>query len=430
MKKTRWIWISALLIMALSAALCTFVSADVDLTLTLEKVGEIPEETLDYEDIKIYPSGLIAEDAEGNYYVLDEMGNNNLGRSYGNASFFTDELFKVYDAATWPISCGLVKADGTVVLPCEAAIINSVNDTDRYVEVSVATEPTDKEHAFIYTYDGWVAWPDEDSEYYDGYKHYYDLKEGKYIDTLDEADPSGFQGRYTYEQGDDDKYSIVAPDGTVVTELDSWPSEIYGEGEFFAMKQDDGYIVVDRNGAPISEFKFKAPPDVINGYLSAVKTEDDKAYTVMDFEGNIYVDGEDNIPYVNEKAYGFTLLGNPDDKNLLLYPDGTLAELGKYNNGGDLPFYKRGSDGEPDQFFVLEKGAYQDLGEEHLVNSNMESSLIIQAKADGEEESSLYNTIDGSVLMEKAGTDFYTSDYWVYVLKDGVWGVYKVVVNN
>ena len=106
------------------------------------------EAELDYESIDVYPSGLITKDAEGNYYVLDEMGNNNLGRSYGKAECFSTELFLVYDAETWPNSCGLVKADGTVVLPCEAAIINPVKGTDRYLKVSVATEPTDRKTHF------------------------------------------------------------------------------------------------------------------------------------------------------------------------------------------------------------------------------------------------------------------------------------------
>ena len=101
MKKTRFIWLSALLIIAFSTAFCTFVYADTDMSLALEKVGEIPEENLDYNSIeKVYPSGLITKDDEGNFFVLDEMGNNNLGRSYGKAEYFTDELFRVYDAET------------------------------------------------------------------------------------------------------------------------------------------------------------------------------------------------------------------------------------------------------------------------------------------------------------------------------------------
>ena len=117
MKKPLHIWISIFLTMLFVASLCTSVYADVDMTLTLEKVGEIQEAKLDYKSIKVYPAGLITEDAEGNYYVLDEMGNNNLDRSYGKVECFSEELFLVYDAETWPNSCGLVKADGTVVLP-------------------------------------------------------------------------------------------------------------------------------------------------------------------------------------------------------------------------------------------------------------------------------------------------------------------------
>ena len=427
MKKSRSVWISMFLILLFASSLCTSVYADADISLALKKVGEIQEAKLDYESIDVYPSGLITKDAEGNYYVLDEMGNNNLGRSYGKAECFSTELFLVYDAETWPNSCGLVKADGTVVLPCEAAIINPVKGTDRYLKVSVATEPTDKENAFLYTYSGWVAWPEEQSEYYDGYDHYYDLKEGKYFESWDEADLSAIQGVYKAEQADDDKYAITAADGTVITEVDFYPSAIYGEGELFSIRQDDGNIVVNRKGDPVTDIKFKTSPTETNGYLWAVNVEDETEYTVMDFDGKIYADAADKISNVNGKPYGFTLLYNKDDNSLLLYPDGTIARLGKYDNGGDLPFYRRNKDGKPDSIFVLNKEKYQEI-KEKIVNT-LDSSLMLLAAKDDEPEYSIYNTIDGSILLKKGGTRIFGSDYWVYALKNGVWEVYKVIVN-
>ena len=78
MKKSRSVWISMFLILLFASSLCTSVYADADISLALKKVGEIQEAELDYESIDVYPSGLITKDAEGNYYVLDEMGNNNL----------------------------------------------------------------------------------------------------------------------------------------------------------------------------------------------------------------------------------------------------------------------------------------------------------------------------------------------------------------
>ncbi|MDO5475958.1 MAG: hypothetical protein Q4F43_02465 [Eubacteriales bacterium] len=426
MKKTRSIWISMLLVMIFTASLCTSVYANVDMTLALEKVGEIQEAKLDYKNIEAYPSGLITEDTEGNYYVLDEMGNNNLGRSYGKVVCFSEELFLVYDAETWPNSCGLVKADGTVVLPCEAAIIDPVKGSDRYLKVSVATEPTDKENAFLYTYSGWVAWPEEQSEYYDGYAHYYDLKEGKYFENWDEADLSEMQGIYNKKKLDNDKYAITATDGTVITEVDFYPNEIYGEGELFSIRQDDGYIVVNRKGDPVSDIKFKAPPTETNGYLWAVNVKDEEERTVIGFDGKIYADAADKIWNVLGIACGFTLLYNKDDNSLLLYPDGIVAKLGKYDNDGNMPFYRWQNDGEPDSIFVLKKGKYQEI-EEKIVNT-LDSSLMLLAKKDGETEYSIYNTIDGSILLKKAGTKVYGSDYWVYVLKNGVWEVYKVIV--
>ena len=273
---------------------CTFYTpafADYEMTVSLEKMGEIPEETLAYDSVSIYPAGLIASDSDNRFYVLDEMGTNHLGRSYDNAEYFANDYFMVCDAQTWPNSCGLVKSDGTIVLPCEAAIINSVSDTDRYLKISVATEPTDRENAFIYTYSGWFAWPDEQSEYYDGYAQYYDLKKGKYFEDWNEADPADIIKTYTAEQADDfSSYNILDPKGVQIATLSSRPYSIYGEGELFAERTDDGTIVVDRNEIPVSDIVFKTSPNETNGFLSGVSIKDDRNYTIMDFNGKIYAD--------------------------------------------------------------------------------------------------------------------------------------------
>ena len=60
LKKTRYVWFSMFLIILFVASLCTSVYADVDMTLTLEKVGEIQEAKLDYKSIKVYPAGFEA----------------------------------------------------------------------------------------------------------------------------------------------------------------------------------------------------------------------------------------------------------------------------------------------------------------------------------------------------------------------------------
>ncbi len=423
------LWSTMLLSLVIGGTLCAPAFADYKMTVSLEKVGEIPEEALAYDEVNIYPAGLVAKDSDNHFYVLDEMGTNNLGRSYDKADYFTQDYFIVYDAQAWPNPCGLVKSDGTVVLPCEAAIIDSLSDTDRYLKISVATEPTDKENALLYTYSGWVAWPDEQSEYYDGYVQYYDLKEGKYFKDWDEADSADIRKTYTYEPADDSSsYIILDPDGKQIAELSTWPYEIYGEGELFAVKADDGTIVVDRNEIPVSDIVFKATPRETNGFLWAVNIKDDNNWTVMDFSGKVYVDGSDEIQNVNDERYGLTQLYKDDD-SLLLYPDGTIAELGDYDGGGDLPFYTKGKDNEPNRIFVLNEGQYKEIKEKSITTSGMDGNLMLLAREDGENDYSLYSVADGSLLLEKGGSRILASDDWVYTLKDGVWEVYKVSVN-
>ena len=109
-------------------------------------------------------------------------------------------------------------------------------------------------------------------------------------------------------------------------------------------------------------------------------------------------------------------------------PSDGIKKTGKYDSGGDLPFYRWHNDGKPDSIFVLKKGEYQEI-EEKIVNT-LDSGLMLLAKKDGETEYSIYNTIDGSILLKQAGTKVYGSDYWVYVLKNGVWEVYKVAASN
>ena len=429
MKKLLYAW-SALMV---AAAIISFSSmsvfADFSMNVSLEKAGEIPESGIPGKVTDILSSGMISEDEDHHFYILDVMGNNNLGRSYDRADYFTDDMFLVYDTENWPNSCGLVKADGTVVLPCEAAIIETIKGTDRYLKISVATDPTDKDNAFLYTYSGWVAWPTEQSEYYDGYSQYYDLREAKYFEEWDDADPADIHGDYTRERVDDSTTAILDPDGNEVARLDFWPYEIYGEGELFSKKADDGTIVVDRNGTPINDLVFKTSPQEANGYLWA-HVISDESHTVMDFNGKVYADGADHIRNVISKPYGFTFLYSQDSSSLLLYPDGTLAEIGDhYDNGGDLPFYIRGRDGEPDKVFVLNKGEYIVTETDYVSTVDLDSSLFLLVKLSGDQDYSLMSAADGSILLEKAGSKIMGSDAWVYALKDGVWTVYKVTVN-
>ena len=429
--KHGWqLWGTMLLSVVIGGTLCAPAFADYEMTVSLEKAGEIPEEVLTYDTVNIYPQGLITEDSDGHFYVLDEMGVNHLGRSYDNASYFTNDYFMVYDARTWPNSCGLVKSDGTVVLPCESAIINGIRDTDRYLKITVATEPTDKENAVLYTYDGWVAYPDEDSEYYDGYVQYYDLKEGAYFEDWNEADPADIRKEYSAEPGaDHSSWIILDPDGEQVAELASQCYEIYGEGEVFSIKTDDGNIIVDRNDVPISDIAFKTSPTETNGFLWGVSTKDQDYKTVMDFSGNVYADAADEIKNVVIKPYGLTLLYNGDGHSLLLYPDGTAAELGDYDGGGDLPYYIEGKEDDPNQLFVLNEGQYKKIEEENITTSGMDGNLMLLARAEGESDYSLYSAADGSILLENGGSRILASDNWVYALKDGIWTIYKVSVN-
>ena len=429
--KHGWkLWSTMLLSFVIGGALCVPSYAKYEIAVSLEKVGEIPEENLTYNDISIYPAGLIVEDSDKHFYVLDEMGENHLGRSYDNAEYFTNDYFLVYDAQTWPNSCGLVKSDGTVVLPCESAIISNVKDTDRYLKISVATEPTDKENAFLYTYSGWVAYPNEDSEYYDGYDQYYDLKEGTYFEDWNEADPADVRKGYTAEPvAGSSSYIVLDPDGEQVAEFSSYCYAIYGEGEVFSVKKEDGNIVIDRNEVPVNDIVFKTSPSETNGFLWGVSIKDENFKTVMDFSGNVYADNADEIQNVLKKPYDLTLLYNSNGHSLLLYPDGTTAELGDYNGGGDLPFYLRGKEDEPNQIFVLNEGQYKEISEENISTANMDGNLMLLARAEGESDYSLYSAADGSLLLEKGGSKILASDDWVYALKDGVWVIYKVTVS-
>lgn len=226
----------------------------------------------------------------------------------------------------------------------------------------------------------------------------------------------------------DDVLFICGYEAGWVAELSTYPYEIYGEGELFAEKSDDGTIVVDRNETPVSDIVFKTSPSETNGFLWGVSIKDKRNMTVMDFSGKVYADGTDEIQNVKQKPYGLTLLYRDGD-SLLLYPDGTIAELGDYDGGGDLPYYIKGSEDEPNRIFVLNEGQYKEIKEENITTSGIDGNLMILARADGESDYSLYSITDGSLLLDKGGSRILASDDWIYSLKDGVWEVYKVSVN-
>ena len=195
------------------------------------------------------------------------------------------------------------------------------------------------------------------------------------------------------------------------------------------MRKDDGCIVVDRNEVPISDLVFKSTPNEVNGFLWAANINDDEYYTVIDFSGKVYADSADEIKNVIDQQYGITKLYNGDKNSLLLYPDGTVAELGDYDGGTYLPYYIRGKEDEPDKIFVLNDGQYREMEEESITSANQDGHLMLIAHASGESDYSLYSIADGSCLLEKGGSRILSTDDWVYALKDGVWEIYKVSVD-
>ena len=185
----RWISLCLALLLMLSLTGTAFAFGDkltsgadsrIGISVTLTKVGQADGEAV--ENAVCDAAGLIAWSG-GSARLLDWKGNPVSG-SYDNIEPLCDGYWLVYQYSAGVNCCGLMKDDGTLLIPVSAAIIQEVSGPEfanrwearfRYLEVVYAGEQlSEDEGAFLFVH----------YTPYAGYSLYYDLQRERFVNGL------------------------------------------------------------------------------------------------------------------------------------------------------------------------------------------------------------------------------------------------------
>ena len=397
-------------------------------------------------------AGIVINTDEGKTAILDPFGENKLGKTYDGAKPFGDgnSIYLVTDLGRLPNALSLVKADGTVLLE-DAAIIDvlsySMYPGARFAEVSVAVKETDsEEECFLFSYASSAAIdvqlePGEGDTMYTGYTRIYDLQEECFVDNVrvncagDRIDlvgenllinyddyekedelysPSGeFIGMvkgsdrnrdFFVSRTEDKTYSIQDCSLTELAVLDFSPYRVYGKGEVFAKKADDGFYVVNAAGEEISDVLFRYAPNGEGNFLIGEDSEGNCAVITLD--GRVLLSYDAGVKSVNERPLGYFEVRYQDDSFAVLTPEGDVIPL-KSNLTMDLLSYVNQDDLH--EIYIMDEQSYCEM--EGLIYS-VDRLLYSVRNHDG--EFGLYSALDGSQLIEPKYEYFAYSNGYIY----------------
>lgn len=425
---------------------------------TLEKTGTAENQSGMYVnyDALIYGSGsggkLVFEngsssdevvdfDALGDYYILrNDSFDNNVN------------------------AAGLFAADGTQLIPYEAAIIEwldtSYSYTDdtaphRFVEVTYSDGlADDSSEAYFYVYSGYFSTaPSEDDVLYKGHGRIFDTETRQFVPNIELTNPA----LDVYECGD----SIVIGDGNVVTMYDANGNELVKSGEgyynyasscvgngIFMIENGTGYVVYDDTGKELyTSENIVSLVSSTSGYLR--QYTDDSLYIILDSTGKQVLPGK--YDYVSEESCGYITVGLEDGSGQIIKADGTVIAEGKdaYSFYSIIPGYYYTEEGSTYSLYgpsgLVKDGissypsnlCVYDGTTALVVNTGAEMTLpgstvydvtygLVTVKDDVSGLYGLYNLLTGAELLPCEYDDIDATDYHVYAQKGDNWDIYSI----
>ncbi len=357
----KWISLCLAMLLTLSLAAPAYAFGDgiisgagsgIGVTVTLTRVGETGGAAIENADCEA--AGLIARRG-GMQQLLDRSGNP-VGGSYDLIDPLCDGYWLVYQYSAGANCCGLMRDDGTLLIPVSAAIIQEVNGPDivnrwqaglRYIEVVYAGEalPGD-EGAYLYV--GYTPCA--------GYSLYYDLVRERFVGELrresasespysvcavgdklyfgdrdtvyDEngaailTDPNLKAERDFFVRAGGDGYTVLDSGLRELARFRDWPSAFGSDDAFFKLCENNWYRVVDRGGQQLGELRFFMEPEEWGNFF--VGMDDTGRFLAMDQSGKTVLSAAENAAGIDWAPCGFVVLSFSWYESGLLCPDGTL----------------------------------------------------------------------------------------------------------
>ena len=441
-----------------------------NIQVTLTKVGSIDAELL--KRASFYSNGIRVMTDDNKYQLLNYQGVNALGESYDRVQSFGRDTWLVYQADKGVNNCGLVKGDGTVLIPVSAAIIKEISDSNeshRFLEVIYATEEVSNEKdAYLFKTEKFAAIsPEAGDKLYKGYSLFFDLEKNQFVGDLKREDTaeaysisvfgdklyfdrrnvlydangavvkelsnSDYINRgFLFERGDDGLCSVYNSDLEKVATLQEQPDGVYFGGQLFAFRDYDTDLTTirDREGAQVGDLPFEYAPYECGSSLYGHDADDH--YLVMDRTGKTLIDAEAGVTYVDEEPFGFLRLNFADDTEGLLYPDGTIVKAEEQSN-----LLLTESRGEGVAVLVLKDKAFslefaEDNGCDNTLYSNSMAPVFYAGMKDG--VATLFNIVNGEALLRSdydgAYEAFHYANGYIYARQEDAYDIYKVDISH
>ena len=395
------------------------------------KVTEVAEMSSDLEydissDGAVYTRGV---DESGEYYVYriySYLGDPILEEDLYDIEGIGDGFFTVRAATEEVNSLGLVSADGEMLIPCEAAIINEAYHTDtpddpvRYLEVVYATgETEDEDEAFFYTTSAMFSLtPTEDDLLYTGYAKIYDLETRQFVGDITVDNPDRFAvnacGDYVAVEDLDGNVTVYDADGNETMKVKDHYVPLYGSN--FLVVSDSGYFVYDAaNGDKLSFFEGSV--DGCGDYIF-VRDKDSGTYQVMDPEGDPVLDMEfDSI----SKVQGGILSAMLDEDTRVLVNLDTGKVIAERDSDGYFTYINHGYwyyENEDEDIVVVAPD-----GSEYVTGSYYSNFTVKQETDDGY---AYFVLSDGDFTLELDNTGGTLGEGMLSYREDGEYGVYDL----
>ena len=386
------------------------------------------------------------------------------GQTFESITYWGNGVYEVCTKKGDVKGTGLVRIDGTVLVPCEAACIaSSPQDKHdaRFVEVAYAEDRTsNKDEAFVSASSSSVHIGTGADTYYKGSARVLDLKTGKFVEgvkiTAGRTDAFADLGSsFAIEQDDstvlydetgkelwkqsgdstdlysrcilwskDGKYQVIDAAGKSrytseerVNDIITSPS--WSGGDYLAKRADAGgksagYQVVDFDGKPVFDRTLSYVAKYYNGMFIAKRGEDDKDYVAVNLKGDIVM--HDAGAILEGILNGYNKVTKSDNKDVLLKGDKTIAE-GK--SGDDLELLVSVKDNKG---LVLNDGTYS------MSLDELELEALDLGLATGRQSNSmlygLYDMFTGKQVIKDEYDIIRRAGGRIYAFHDGTWTVF------